>query len=318
VGAGPVRRRQRPRARPQRDRPDPVSHENTETTPGDGVVPTVFNGNFENGTRQQLFLNENRGRFPFSYELPGWSFHGGTGFSLAGEAIDVGGLFVVETDYSSYVKKLLDMAIERAGEHMFELAKKHVLRVEDSPTPRPEPTDQEKFEDLIFETIDAKLKEKIPFYTTPTSRTCSRRRRQDGRVGPGALRRALGRGRLGPRPAVRRPRVPRGLIATYAPDAMTDRIVDAAGNFDTITHNWAYVPADARAVSFELTAPFSLLQESKVSVYLDVPSLQSVPGFQRDPVLGWKIGEVEIAPSFFSPTTTASRCRPPSRGRSGG
>ncbi|MCH2167041.1 MAG: tandem-95 repeat protein [Oceanicola sp.] len=40
------------------------------------------------------------GRFPFSYELPGWSFHGGEGFSAGLDAFraDIAGLFVMNTN----------------------------------------------------------------------------------------------------------------------------------------------------------------------------------------------------------------------------
>jgi hypothetical protein len=67
-------------------------------------VPSVFNGDFEYGTRQSL-LNRilpdaEKFRFPISYELPGWSFHGGDGFKLAFPSVgelDVAGLFTMET-----------------------------------------------------------------------------------------------------------------------------------------------------------------------------------------------------------------------------
>ncbi len=69
-------------------------------------VPSVFNGNFENGVKQSLyrrFSGDDSGRFPLSYELPGWSFHGGEGFFIdvptqyVGK-LDITGLFVFETD----------------------------------------------------------------------------------------------------------------------------------------------------------------------------------------------------------------------------
>lgn len=81
-------------------------------------MPNVFNGDFENGIRQSLmnriplFASEDKFRFPLSYEVPGWSFHGGKGFSLGLDPsyfgsglpdglptdIDVTGLFVFETN----------------------------------------------------------------------------------------------------------------------------------------------------------------------------------------------------------------------------
>ncbi|MHC1770059.1 MAG: putative Ig domain-containing protein [Verrucomicrobiia bacterium] len=83
-------------------------------------VPTVFNGNFEWGTRQQLIFvaTENPGRFPLSYELPGWSFHGGSGYTipfLPDGSNDITGKFIVNLDFWDNVKTIagsvLDMAV---------------------------------------------------------------------------------------------------------------------------------------------------------------------------------------------------------------
>ena len=82
---------------------DPTT-DNTEVTQGAEPVPSVFNGNFENGVKQSLyrrFSGDDKGRFPLSYELPGWSFHGGEAFHIDVPGIgklDVSGLFVFETD----------------------------------------------------------------------------------------------------------------------------------------------------------------------------------------------------------------------------
>ena len=95
------------------------------------LVPTVFNGNFEFGDEQSFFLyltqaggkllnlipglkiDENiptpAGRFPLSYSLPGWSFQGGSGYTVGlpilktagggfNPTIDITGLFVFQTD----------------------------------------------------------------------------------------------------------------------------------------------------------------------------------------------------------------------------
>jgi hypothetical protein len=85
--------------------PVPVAEDNTEVTRAGVAVPSVFNGNFEYGTRQSLLNRLLPGadtyRFPLSYELPGWSFHGGQGFTLGFPAVgelDIAGLFVMETN----------------------------------------------------------------------------------------------------------------------------------------------------------------------------------------------------------------------------
>jgi large repetitive protein len=103
-----------------------VTVDNTEVTaPKDGAVPSIFNGDFENGLRQSLYARatgaDDKYRFPLSYELPGWSFHGGegyrlnTGFEVGGFTLpnfDFTGLFVIETDPAKLglevVKKFFD------------------------------------------------------------------------------------------------------------------------------------------------------------------------------------------------------------------
>jgi hypothetical protein len=88
--------------------PVPVSTDNTEVTQGADAVASVFNGNFEHGTRQsllnRLLPDADKFRFPLSYELPGWSFHGGQGFNIEFPGVgtlDIGGLFVMETDVAT-------------------------------------------------------------------------------------------------------------------------------------------------------------------------------------------------------------------------
>ncbi len=56
----------------------------------DRPVPSIFNGNFEWGNMHRKTIPNSFGdlfysnRFPFSYEMPGWSYHGGSGFTIAG------------------------------------------------------------------------------------------------------------------------------------------------------------------------------------------------------------------------------------------
>ncbi|MCU0915393.1 MAG: tandem-95 repeat protein [Planctomycetes bacterium] len=123
---------------------EPVTNDNTEVVKhtGDPAVPSVFNGNFENGVLQSILhhkaildglLPGDAGRFPLSYELPGWSFHGGQGFSVGGfsipsigfsmDPIDVAGLFVVETNIGTLVKQLLVKAWEYAADKVIDRMK---------------------------------------------------------------------------------------------------------------------------------------------------------------------------------------------------
>ena len=130
-----------------------LTFDNTEVPKPKVPVPTVFNGDFENGTRQSL-LNwidgTDKGRFPLSYELPGWSFHGGEGYSfmpaladvlneanlLSGPVADIAGLFVIETNPSVLVKDFLKKVWNSAADKLLNYAKNKF-----SPAP-PAPNDQ--------------------------------------------------------------------------------------------------------------------------------------------------------------------------------
>ncbi len=112
----------------------PVTEDNTEVTKGTDAVPDVINGDFESGTRQSLLSRllptGDKGRFPLSYELPGWSFHGGEGFHFKNgftiedlihvPDFDITGLFVMETNpttiFTSLVNKVWDWAAGKIGE----------------------------------------------------------------------------------------------------------------------------------------------------------------------------------------------------------
>ncbi|WP_353955672.1 putative Ig domain-containing protein [uncultured Sphingobium sp.] len=104
-----------------------VTTDNSEApNPGGSAVQSIFNGNFEQGTRESLNvhleriatgeLDDDAGRFPISYEIPGFAFHGGQGFKLdllglpdadAIGNIDVAALFMVNTNPQALVKKVL-------------------------------------------------------------------------------------------------------------------------------------------------------------------------------------------------------------------
>jgi hypothetical protein len=119
---------------------DSITYDNTRVTKGIEVVPTVFNGNFEHGTRQsmvnlmlawlgdknllrKLFAGGTSGRFPLSYELPGWSFHGGEGFGVSVDGfgeIDFTGLFVFETNPTKIGADVLGNVVGIVIDKLFE------------------------------------------------------------------------------------------------------------------------------------------------------------------------------------------------------
>ncbi len=127
VAGGATVRPAAPAPTPPATAGEPVTSDNTEVTKGPAAVPNVFNGDFENGLRQSIWhriTGESLGRFPLSYELPGWSFHGGSGFSFTPNipgvsvgTLDVTGLFVMETSSTQLVidglSKLYDMFAEK-------------------------------------------------------------------------------------------------------------------------------------------------------------------------------------------------------------
>ncbi len=141
-----------------------TSESNTEAGLDPDHVPaveTVFNGNFQQGIRQSLFTHiydptADWGRFPLSYQLPGWSFHGGSGFRLGakvnvpgfgqiGGSLDVTGLFVVPTNVKDQVKPVVDSYISSAVDKVADylktlyLKKAGAFRIPEIPDPNAVP-----------------------------------------------------------------------------------------------------------------------------------------------------------------------------------
>ena len=118
---------------------DPTTTDNTVAKldgATDPVVETVFNGNFQQGIKQSIFNHlldptADWGRFPLSYQLPGWSFQGGSGFEINTGAlntipglsgipsqIDVTDLFIVpakkaEDALTSLVNGYIDTGVDK-------------------------------------------------------------------------------------------------------------------------------------------------------------------------------------------------------------
>ena len=122
--------------RPQAEQKQDVSFDNSDTTvaedlvvgTNDIAVPTVFNGNFEWGTRQQVFLNSSRGRFPASFQLPGFSFHGGEGYRIDSVPIigpvlqDVTAAFIF--DVGGFMQQIVKSGLDFLGEQLLSLVEK--------------------------------------------------------------------------------------------------------------------------------------------------------------------------------------------------
>src|SRR5690606_37267826 len=95
----------------------------------DKAVPSIFNGDFESGTKQAItsilqnfIFDSGYGRFPLSYELPGWSYHGGSGFTLNTQGtifgdpfpdIDITGIFTVQTSLSTLFKEVMNKVLKK-------------------------------------------------------------------------------------------------------------------------------------------------------------------------------------------------------------
>ena len=125
---------------PHNPNPDQTNSKETDNTEAklDGTteppVETVFNGNFQQGIKDSLFEHianptADWGRFPVSYQLPGWSFHGGSGFKLdasvtlpvlgkVGGTVDITGLFVLPTNAEDALKPLIDNYITSAVDNV--------------------------------------------------------------------------------------------------------------------------------------------------------------------------------------------------------
>ncbi|MFA7602961.1 MAG: Ig-like domain-containing protein, partial [Novosphingobium sp.] len=79
-----------------------------------------------------LLSGADRGRFPASYEIPGWSFHGGGGFTLdiggmfgfPTGPIDMSGLMLFQTNPGTMLKdafgKLIELSVNRIATHLAE------------------------------------------------------------------------------------------------------------------------------------------------------------------------------------------------------
>ena len=110
------------------------------------AVETVFNGNFQQGIKQSIVQHlldpaADWGRFPLSYQLPGWSFQGGQGFTIQTGALqgtfglpaklDVTGLFVVpakgaETALTSLVNSYVGKGVDQLAKYLETLFQKNI------------------------------------------------------------------------------------------------------------------------------------------------------------------------------------------------
>ncbi|SHJ60399.1 Sugar lactone lactonase YvrE [Palleronia salina] len=69
------------------------------------------------------------GRFPFSYELPGWAFHGGEGFSagLGSFRSDIAGLFVMNTNPTGVFVEVFDKVFDMYAKKITDAVSKYLV-----------------------------------------------------------------------------------------------------------------------------------------------------------------------------------------------
>jgi YD repeat-containing protein len=133
-------------ARPSSGSRVPVTFDNTEVTKPTTAVPSIFNGDFENGSRMSLVrwvTGADKGRFPLSYDVPGWSYHGGEGFNIrlpswVGGPLDIMGLFVFDRSPGGIAKDVVKKLIDAKVDEFIEWFRKAVY-------PRPEPPGPDDF-----------------------------------------------------------------------------------------------------------------------------------------------------------------------------
>ncbi len=265
--------------------------------------PDVFNGDFEWGTKQEVFFNDDRGRFPFSYEIPGWSFHGGEGFaSILGQ--DLAAVFVVDLNIQGKIKEPIEKGIDFLCEKAVGIAN---LALGDNP---------KQWSSDVYAEMDNRLSYDLgeSLIANGISGVCSLIKSDLNALwDTGGPDHALLMGG---------PNILTTLLSQFKPfkdikdqlspamDALLKGLNPSNYNdFSTITHNWSYIPSNAPAVVFDLTAPFLVVPDTTVEVYMDAKlepgDEQALASYPKDPngKLGWKLGAVTLEPGFFNTRT---------------
>lgn len=246
------------------------------------AVPSIFNGDFEwgnmhrknwprnNTTWTELFKSN---RFPLSYEVPGWSFHGGSGFSVGG--VDVTAALVLETDIRTYFKDMLESYVDRFGEQLQDVmdqGRAGQLPPEWNAAVNRIAALMEDMEVDVEDIVDG-IKQAIGSLGTFQKAASDR-----------AL--LLGGQKLLEYVYSRVP-VP------YFQDT-AQRISQMVAPLNRLTHNWMLIPESAEVLRFDVSAPFMVDPDARINVYLNVPTVTN--GDQL-------VDTVEMLPSFFQTNT---------------
>jgi uncharacterized repeat protein (TIGR01451 family) len=264
----------------------------TGTTVTVASLPSVVNGDFESGLMHRSFpLIYASNRFPLSYEIPGWAFHGGSGFAFSamlpiiGQVqLDVSEAFVLETDpktiFKSAFKQVFDKVI---APKIDEFVNKDLQGGIDSF----DPSDRfwakpllEQIKKLVGLGSPGKTASKLA--SDILDKLLPSKEDHSFMIG--------GPSALGP------------MVSAVVGDTsgtvsdLVNAVLGAVGNFDTITHNRLYVPTDTQCLTFDVIEPFVPDGDSKIEV--DMTSAD--PGAKPDP-----IGTVTLPSGFFSKATYA-------------
>ena len=136
---------------------------------GTPAVPTIFNGDFELGVKNSIwnyltqagnangsaFDEATYGRYPLSYELPGWSFHGGGGFKLDYGSflgmeispLDVTGLMLVQSNPIVLVKDLIGRFMDTIGKAFVDKwVRAYLMKISGVPDAPNLPTDDPEYQ----------------------------------------------------------------------------------------------------------------------------------------------------------------------------
>jgi YD repeat-containing protein len=311
----------------QADRPPslpartPVTFDNQDPTspPSPVAVPTVFNGNFAWGNMHRDFADltgfYRSNRFPFSYEVPGWSFQGGSGFSFA-DLVDVTSALVLPTDpatvvtsvYTTIWKQVFDTVgknvIKVIADKAAGLAGGAIDKWYANLSPDRQLTWLNQFNGML-QRLDGLLQQFGFSYDKLADAVSSQGldaatnlavKAIEGKVGDafndlfnksGDTALLMGGQRLFQTLFAQAP------VPELTKDAAS-LALQSAFNLNRVTHNRLYIPPDAQYVQFDIAAPLLIYPDARIRVSMNVPGQTN-----GDQV----IGEVELQPSFFDKFT---------------
>ncbi len=233
-----------------------VDNLDKDSPTSDRPVPSIFNGNFEWGNMHRAgaptSLTElvHSNRFPFSYEVPGWSYHGGSGFTVAG--VDVTSALMMQTDVRTYFKEFLTSYIDEFGEQLQE--------VMDEGVGDRLPGKWNAAADTMLQLIQAAGIDSSDIVEGIKSKIDTL----------GVFKRAeadhalfLGGQRLMEYALSQIP----GKDFQQAAEMVANSVV----SLNSVTHNWMHIPSWGKLLKFDISAPFVMNPDATINVYMDVP-----------------------------------------------